>query len=87
MSAKELKFSEDGLTWFRMTISDTNQFHVNVTGSVFDLDRDEAYLLMLYLQEHLNENVLHSRMNKLGYWLCNCGKWHPKDFVCERISK
>ena len=20
------------------------------------------------------------------YWLCNCGKYHKKDFICERIK-
>lgn len=50
----------------------------------FAFSREEANLLMLYLQEHLRYEV--SEELKIG-WLCGCGRYHPKDYVCERIGK
>ena len=45
------------------------------------LDRNQAHLLKLWLEEHLNPDGAPK-----GYWLCGCGKYHKEDFVCEMLK-
>lgn len=55
MSVKELRFSEGGLTWLRVEwIGGFQRLEfTEVDGRIWNLDRDKANLLLLYLQEHL----------------------------------
>jgi hypothetical protein len=91
MSVKELKLvginkmncniqtvEKDGFIDFEFEFSDRNNH-----GSYLYLDRNQAHLLMLYLQEHLNKRPIDGK----DFWLCGCGCYHKKDFVCERIGK
>lgn len=60
MSVEELKIYPSAITMLTIKYSDvTKQFGVRVLDSTDDakiiLDRSQAHLLMLYLQEHLNE--------------------------------
>lgn len=47
------------------------------------LNRSEAHSLMLYLQEHLGYNKVEVTEPKM--WLCGCGKYHMKDYICTQI--
>lgn len=60
----------------------------NLFGSKY-LDRNQAHLLMLYLQEHLgySSNSDKLKLELAGFWKCSCGLMHQKDYVCERIKK
>lgn len=52
--------------------------------SVVYLDRSQAHLLMLYLQEHLG-NTVPTIEKKL--WHCpRCDRYHIMDYSCERIG-
>lgn len=52
MSAQELRFSNGGLTWFKID----KDFRVTlVDGTSFIFDRNQTHLLMLFLQEHLKK--------------------------------
>lgn len=55
MGVKELRFSNDGLTWLIVEWIDGFQRleFTEVDGRTWNLDRNKAHLLMLYLQEHL----------------------------------
>lgn len=55
MSVKELRFSEGGLTWLCVEwVKPFNRLEFTEgDGRTWNLDRDKAHLLMLYLQEHL----------------------------------
>lgn len=51
--------------------------------SIVYLDRSQAHLLMLYLQEKLR-NPVPTIEKKL--WYCpRCDKYHAENYVCERI--
>lgn len=53
MSVEELKFSEGGLNWFIIN-KEKDKFKIKLTdGTCLSWDRNQAHLLMLYLQEHL----------------------------------
>lgn len=89
MSVKELKFNwpeYDCVVDIDISGNDI-RFIVQQHGAIsaFELDRNQAHLLMLYLQEHLGYNKIPVTEPKI--WLCGCGKYHMKDFVCERIGK
>jgi hypothetical protein len=85
MSVKELVISDlNNMTKMYVRIIDGRfKFEIDsdADGDWLWLDRNQAHLLMLYLQEHLKEDI------SKELWRCSCGRWHPKDFVCERIGK
>jgi hypothetical protein len=54
------------------------------------IDRGQAHLLMLWLQEKLGFNPdINKRIEtKTDYWYCkNCRTLHKKDYVCTMLSK
>lgn len=59
-------------------------FGLDTPRAVATIDRNQAHLLMLYLQEHLGYNKVEVTEPKM--WLCNCGKYHMKDFVCTMLK-
>lgn len=71
MSAKELifKYSTNELIVKELESKD---IALAINGRAVYLDRSQAHLLMLYLQEKL--------------WYCpRCDKYHAADYTCERI--
>lgn len=53
MSVDQLWFSEGGIRWFKIQIDDA-KFKISlVDGTSFKLDRNQADLLRLWLEEHL----------------------------------
>ena len=48
------------------------------------IDRGQAHLLMLWLQEKLEENRL---TTKDMYYCVKCDRYHKKDYVCTMLSK
>lgn len=84
MSAKELilKIEEGGGDLIISFKNDILRFqHKN---DCIEFDRNEAHLLMLYLQEHLG-NPVPTIEKKL--WYCpRCDKYHAENYVCEKID-
>lgn len=85
MSVKELKFTWPNGNKFEIEKHMDNLYHIRLGIDDIFIDHSQAHLLMLYLQEHLGFGI--DPFPEKGLWLCGCGKYHAKDFVCERISK
>lgn len=90
MSAKELKFyGTNGWETDLFVEIEDSKIKIELVDTEFSgsykLDRNQAHLLMLYLQEHLAELKI-PELIKGNLWRCGCGQWHKKDFVCERIG-
>lgn len=91
MSVKELRL-EDGygrmlhITTFAGVIAVTPI--IKIIGDTIALDRNQAHLLMLYLQEHLgyiSAPISDDKQNP--YWYCKaCRTLHKKDYVCESLQ-
>jgi hypothetical protein len=76
----------NNLSLLRVLKSKNDEFVFTFAGGFTEyLDHNQAHLLMLYLQEHLGYNKVPTIPNEM--WLCTCGKWHMKDFICERLGK
>lgn len=82
MSVKELVLKST-YDHFKFSKLEDGRIKICVNGQSNYLDRNQAHLLMLYLQEHLGYNKIPVTEPKI--WLCGCGKYHMKDFVCRRI--
>lgn len=59
------------------------KFYDNGYGP-WEFDRNEAHSLMLWLEEHL---AVGGGVPVTGpnYWLCGCGKYHPKDLYVNGL--
>lgn len=88
MSVKELIIGNMKVSvYFKFTGDEKEYFLIKFGAENSNLlDRNQAHLLMLYLQEHLGYNKAVQTIPK-EMWECSCGKWHMKDFVCERLGK
>ncbi len=89
MSVRELLL-EDSPWKIKITSGEKTIFRISTelpaNGAIFTLDRNQAHLLMLYLQEYLQPTLIMSKEPvPKELWECKCGNWHAKDFVCERI--
>lgn len=85
MSVKELVLGDLKVNHNYKPMSDDEMYWFRLGECCLYLDRNQAHLLYLYLQEHLGYNK-HPTISK-EMWLCGCGKYHMKDFVCERLNE
>lgn len=88
MSVEKLQFSNGGLNWLTIKIIDDKVTFIEVDGKEWKLDRSQAHLLMLYLQEHLKEPKKGNYIEQdKKVWYCpKCDGVHSgPNYVCNRI--
>lgn len=71
---------------FTVNVLDDGSFEFTIDGCSRLLTKEQAKVVMIYLKEKLTP----SSVDKLalavkGYWICQCGLTHPKDFVCTML--